>query len=262
MSATNVPDRIASKAGRWPWILVIAAWGVALLATFTNRTYLINHEYLLEESRLPWPVALVIFIAVWQIMIMAMMLPSSMPTISLFARVSRGQQRSSMVMIAFLAGYIVIWTAFAVAAFTSDTFIHWLVGHWSWLAAHPWLIGATTFALAGAFQFSPLKKRCLTACSSPIGFLARFYHRGVGPAWRLGLRHGMFCLGCCWLLMLIMFGVGVGSLVWMAALTGVMVVEKAVPGGRRLSPVIGVVLFLLSALWLAHPAWLVLQTAV
>ena len=90
---------------------------------------------------------------------------------------------------------------------------HWLVDHWFWLDTHSWVIGASTFAVAGVFQFSPLKGRCLKQCRSPFSFFVRYYHKGAGGAWRLGLRHGLFCLGCCWALMLIMFGLGVGSLV-------------------------------------------------
>jgi len=84
-----------------------------------------------------------------------------------------------------------------------------------------------------------------------------YYRKGAGSAWQLGLRHGAFCLGCCWALMLVMFGVGVGNLAGMAALTGAMVIEKAVPGGKRLSPLVGIILLLLGVLWLVHPVWLV-----
>ena len=82
-----------------------------------------------------------------------------------------------------------------------------------------------------------------------------YYRRGLEPAWHLGLRHGAYCLGCCWALMLVIFRVGVGNLAGMAALTGAMVIEKTVPGGKRLSSLIGIML-LLGLLWLAHPAWL------
>src|SRR5207244_12075083 len=119
-----------------------------------------------------------------------------------------------------------------------------------------WGIGVATLALAGGFQFSPLKERCLKQCRSPFSFFVRYYYKGVGGAWRLGLHHGVFCLGSCWALMLVMFGLGVGSLVSMALLSGAIVVEKTFPGGQRLRPVIGIVLLGLSALWLAHPAWL------
>ena len=134
--------------------------------------------------------------------------------------------------------------------------MHLLVALWPWLAVHSWLIGAVTFFIAGLFQFSPLKGRCLDMCRTPLGFFMRHYRKGIGAAWRLGLQHGSYCLGCCWALMLVMFGVGVGNLAGMTALTGAMVIEKAVPGGKRLSPIIGVVLLLLGALWLAHPLWL------
>jgi len=236
--------------------MIIAAWTLALLAVITNQTYLINHHYLPEESHLPTFTALVVFLACWQVMTVAMMLPSSMPMMYMMVHASRKQKRPLVVQMAFLAGYAVVWTAFAVAAFLGDTQIHRLVHSWVWLYLHSWVIGAATLALAGGFQFSPLKERCLKQCRTPFSFFVRYYRKGSGAAWWLGLRHGMFCLGCCWALMLVMFGLGVGSLVSMAVLTGVMVVEKTFPGGQRLSPVIGIALLLLAVLWLAHPAWL------
>jgi predicted metal-binding membrane protein len=240
----------------WPWLLMGAAWMLAGLSVLTNQSYLINHHYLLEQSHLPVLVALVIFLACWQVMTVGMMLPSSMPTISMIVYAARQQRRPFAIPAAFLVAYAVVWTAFALVAFLGDTQIHWLFHHWLWLYMHSWVIGATTFALAGAFQFSPLKGHCLKQCRSPFSFFVRSYRKGVGGAWRLGLRYGVLCLGSCWALMLVMFGLGVGSLVTMALLTDVMVVEKIFPGGRRLSPVIGVALLGLAALWLVHPAWL------
>src|SRR6266851_4318900 len=262
MRVTQVTDVKDSARARhrasvlWPYVLVIAAWTVALLATLTNQSYLINHHYLLEQSHLPVLVALVVFLACWQVMTVGMMLPSSMPMLYMMVHASRRQKHTWAIQAAFLAGYALVWTAFAVAAFLGDTQVHRLVHSWFWLYTHSWLIGAATFALAGGFQFSPLKERCLKQCRSPFSFFVRYYRKGVGAAWRLGLRHGAFCLGCCWALMLVMFGLGVSSLVWMAVLAGVMVVEKTFPGGQRLSPVIGIALLLLAVLWLAHPAWL------
>ena len=266
MQTMHVPDvqgqkRIPSSAPHrapvlWPWILVTVAWTVALVAALTNQNALIDHHYLLEQSHLPVLVALVVFLACWQVMTVAMMLPSSMPMVSMIVHAGRQQRRPQAVPAAFLAGYAVVWTAFALVAFVGDTQIHWLVHHWFWLDTHSWVIGATTFAVAGLFQFSPLKGRCLKQCRSPFSFYVRYYRQGVGAAWHLGLRHGAFCLGSCWALMLVMFGIGVSSLLSMALLTGVMVIEKTYPGGQRLSPVIGIILLGLSALWLAHPAWL------
>jgi len=240
----------------WPWALVMTAWALAGLAVLSNMSYLINHHYLLEESHLPVLLALAVFLACWQVMTVGMMLPSSMPMVYMIVYAGRQQRRPFAIPGVFLAGYAVVWTAFALVAFLGDTRIHWLVDHWFWLDTHTWVIGATTFALAGAFQFSPLKGSCLKQCRSPFSFFVRYYRQGTGAAWRLGLRHGAFCLGCCWALMLVMFGIGVNSLLSMALLTGVMVIEKTYPGGQRLSPVIGILLLGLAALWLAHPAWL------
>jgi predicted metal-binding membrane protein len=240
----------------WPWLLVAAAWAVLVLATLAHQTFLLDHHYLLQASGLPWLAALEVFLLCWQLMTVAMMLPSSMPMVQMVVYAGRRQTHPMKVPLAFLSGYAVIWTAFAAGAFLGDTLVHLLVALWPWLAVHSWLIGAVTFFIAGLFQFSPWKERCLDMCRTPLGFFMRHYRRGVGAAWRLGLRHGGYCLGCCWALMLVMFGVGVGNLAGMAALTGAMVIEKAIPGGKRLSPFIGVMLLLLGVLWLAHPIWL------
>jgi predicted metal-binding membrane protein len=267
MSTANISDRPGSVTARrrapvrWPWVVVALAWGVALLATLLRLRFLIDHRWLIEASGLPWLLATLIFLASWQVMTLAMMLPSSIPMVKMMTYAARRQSRPNMVISAFLAGYAAVWTAFALVAFTGDTFIHWAIDSSPWLASHAYLIGATTFAIAGVFQFTPLKESCLTACRSPLSFFLRYYHMGVAPAWRLGLRHGLFCLGCCWALMLVMFGVGIGSMAWMAALAGIMTIEKAVPGGRRIGPLVGIAMLLLAALWLAHPAWLVASVA-
>jgi predicted metal-binding membrane protein len=136
------------------------------------------------------------------------------------------------VSIALIAGYAMVWTGFGVLAFVGDVGLHKLVHAWPWLAAHPQLIAGSVLALAGAFQFSELKERCLTECRHPGSFLVQHYGRGEAAAFRLGRIHGMFCLGCCWALMLVGFAAGVANLWWMAALTALMVFEKT---GRRRS---------------------------
>lgn len=270
--AVSVPRRPARQRAplRWPWVVVTIAWSSGLLALLTNRPYLIDHHLLLGGHvmlmgghymrmgglNLPWYVALLIFLATWQVMTVAMMLPASMPMLYMLIYASRQQARPRRIQAAFLVGYGAVWTAFAVAAFVVDLLVQGLSDSWPWLADRPWLIGAVTLAIAGGFQFSAVKDRCLSACRSPFMFFVRYYRRGTGAAWRLGLCHGIFCLGCCWALMLVMVGVGVHSLVMMAALAGVMVIEKTTPGGQRLSPVVGTVLLSLAGLWLAHPIWL------
>jgi predicted metal-binding membrane protein len=130
------------------------------------------------------------------------------------------------------------------------------VDHFAWLHEHQYLISGATLLGAGAFQFSRLKDACLEQCRHPGAFMLRHYARGVDGAFALGRRHGLFCLGCCWALMLLMFGAGVANLWWMAALSALMVYEKTGSGGRRAVPVAGVLLLAWAALVIAHPAWL------
>ncbi len=249
--------RITHRDDAVIWAAAAIAWALALLFAALGRgNLLMDHDALFEDRTLGWPLAIVLFLATWQVMTAAMMLPSSLPMMQIFFRVSRRHEEPRLAFGLFLLGYFAVWTGFAVVALGGDAALHWLVDHWSWLAARPWLIGGTVLVLAGAFQFSPLKERCLNACRDPLAFLWRHYARGPGAAWWLGIRHGLFCLGCCWALMLTMFAVGVGSLAWMAGLTGLMVIEKTSPRGRRLVPVAGVTLIVWGVLMVIQPGWL------
>jgi predicted metal-binding membrane protein len=225
------------------WAIVLA-WGVALAAQATGRGRLLHHDALVEGGAPTWA-ALGLFLAAWQLMIAAMMLPSSLPMVRLFATASANQPRPLSAKAAFLGGYAVVWTGFGAAAFLGDLAVHRLVDRWGWLAARPGLLGGAVLLLAGAFQFSKLKDRCLTVCRHPAGYLLQHYRRGTRAAFRLGAGHGVFCVGCCWALMLVAFAAGVANLWWMAALTAVMVFEKTGQGGRRGVRPIGVGLIIL-----------------
>jgi len=262
MKITGHVRRSIRSVVLWPWLLVAVAWGVLILATLAHLTFLIDHRYLLQASGLPWLAAFEVFLLCWQVMTVAMMLPSSMPMVKMVVRAGRKQERQAAVPLAFLAGYAVMWTAFAAGAFLGDTLVHALVALWPWLALHAWIIGAVTFFIAGLFQFTHFKEHGLNKSRAPRVFFLHYYRKGVNAAWHMGLRHGRDCLSCCWALMLVMFGVGVGNLAGMLALTAAMVIEKTVPGGKRLSPFIGIVLLLLGVLWLAHPTWLLLRAGI
>jgi predicted metal-binding membrane protein len=189
-------------------------------------------------------------------MIAAMMLPTTLPMLWLFARVSSGQPRSGLLRAVFVAAYLMVWTGFAVLAFVFDAALHTLAVRAGWPGEHPAVIMGGALLLAGWFQFSRLKERCLEQCRHPASFLIRWYRHGLGPAWSLGVRHGLFCLGCCWALMLLMFAVGVAGVAWMALLTGVMLIEKTARWGKRLVPVVGLLLLLWGNLVLFQPGWL------
>ena len=236
--------------------LAAISWAILLLLFAIGGEELVSHDAIVGHEAVPGLLQLVLFVAVWQLMTAAMMLPSSLAVMALFARASRAQPHRDMALAIFLAAYFGVWTGFAVAALFGDGLIHRGVDAWPWLDERPWLVQGSVLLLAGGFQFSPLKERCLTACRNPVQYLFRHYGRGLRAAAATGLRHALFCLGCCWALMLLMFALGVGNIAWMAALAAVMIVEKSVPGGRRLAPVVGVVLLVMGVLTLAHLSWL------
>lgn len=257
----KVAPLVAGGLGRWssahwPWLLVAAAWATALAASASGWNSLVNHHELLEHPRLPWVLTLLMFLLAWQLMTAAMMLPSSIPLLRFFRQANHANRGGRGATVMFLAGYAVVWTAFAAAAFTGDTIIHRLVEEWGWLSQHTWLIAGSTLVIAGGFQFTPLKERCLAQCRSPFSFFVRHYRSGVRGAWNLGVSHGKFCLGCCWALMLLMFGLGVGHLAWMAGLAGIMLLERTALRGLKVVPAVGVLFLIWGVLILWHPAWL------
>jgi predicted metal-binding membrane protein len=233
---------------------IAGAWGITFLAQVTGRARLFDHDAVLQAD-LPLPAAVAVFLIGWQVMVAAMMLPSALPLVRLFATTSASQPRRRAVLAAFLAGYGVVWSGFGAAAFVADVGFHGLVRRWAWLEGRPWLILGTVLVAAGAFQFSELKDRCLEQCRHPAAYLLPRYRRGAAAAFRLGFGHGLFCLGCCFALMTVMFAVGVGSLAWMGVLAALMVHEKTGPGGKRSVPLAGWSLIAAGAVLLLHPAW-------
>jgi predicted metal-binding membrane protein len=204
-------------------------------------------QYLHHES-IAGPIALEVglFTLGWVLMIVAMMLPSSTPLVLVFAGVVGRRPHPTLLVGLLLLGYLAIWSAVGAAAWLLDRGIHALVAAWPWLASHSQLILATTLVVAGLWQFSPIRDRCLDECRSPFGFVVNRW-RGTSlrrEAFAMGVAHGAFCVGCCWSLMLVMFGVGLGSVPAMLGLGAITAVEKNLPWGRRLTRPMGVLLVL------------------
>lgn len=228
--------------------LCAAAWA-ALVAWELSPYAHHMHEQPLGVPSLacsqPAPVAhAALFVGGWVLMTVAMMLPTTLPLATVFARLTRLRPDRTLLALLLVAGYLVAWTAFGIAAHALYLVLHASLEGSGWLWANAWVVGALGLALAGAFQFSRLKHHCLDACRSPLAFaVARW--TGVAPrreALRLGLDHGLYCVGCCWALMLLMFTFALGSLGWMLVLAAIMAIEKNVPWGRRLSRPVGAVL--------------------
>jgi predicted metal-binding membrane protein len=234
---------------------IAAAWAAAIAAQVAGVAALANHDSLLTGDGPPFAVAALIALLAWQVMIAAMMLPSSLPLIRLYGRATERAPRRGRSMAAFIGGYALLWSVFGLGAFLFDASIHAGVNASPWLRHHDWWIGGTVLALAGAFQFTSLKDACLDKCRHPAQFLTRYYERGPAGGFKLGARHGAFCVGCCWALMLVMFAAGVASLIWMALLTGVMIHEKTRPSGAKAVPVTGLALLGAASIVLMYSAY-------
>jgi predicted metal-binding membrane protein len=193
-----------------------------------------------------------LFVTGWALMTVAMMLPTSLPVLTAFYAIAARRADRSLLTVLVIAGYLLVWAIFGVAVYFGVLLMQWLASGSVWLTEHQWILVPALLFLAGAFQFTSLKYRCLDKCRSPLSFVMEHW-RGRNDRWhalRLGVDHGIFCVGCCWALMLLMFIVGVGSLVWMMVLAVVMGVEKNVSWGRRLSAPLGVALLVSGAVYL------------
>lgn len=194
-------------------------------------------------------------LAMWSVMMVAMMLPGAAPMILLYALVARkqGQHGASVAPTGvFAAGYLAVWSAFSLAA----TGLQWGLEQAALLSsamagARPLLggalLGGALLAAAGFYQFTPLKGACLAHCRSPLFSLANGWRPGAAGALSMGFRHGAFCVGCCWALMALLFVGGVMNLLWVAAIAGFVLIEKLASFGVATGRVAGVLLIFAGA---------------
>ena len=170
----------------------------------------------------------------WAVMMVAMMTPSAAPMILMFATLNRrhrGQQGPFVPTTVFSLGYLLVWGGFSVVATLMM------------VSTSP-MLGGLLLLAAGIFQWTPLKSTCLTQCRSPLGFLMTEWREGASGALLMGFRHGRYCVGCCWVLMALLFVAGVMNLLWVAAMAAVVVVEKVLPRGQLVGRVVGGMLML------------------
>jgi predicted metal-binding membrane protein len=245
----------------WPLLslLVVAAWATLWLWSASPYGRLLDHGGWGDAGALAAlckavpqgdiVVPVVLHAAAWVLMIAAMMLPTTFPLLAMFRRITGARPDAGALAIRVVAGFLAVWLAFGVAAHLVDAGVRWAAAGSGWFVAHGAFVGAAVLAGAGLFQWSALKYRCLDECRTPFGFVASRWH-GVSPAreaLRIGIDHGIFCVGCCWALMLTMFVVGIGSVGWMLALAALMAAEKNLPFGRHLRTPVGLALLAGSA---------------
>lgn len=236
--ASSAPD-LTSRLLRRERLIV--AGGVTLLVAL-SWWYVTTGAGMNASMAAMGPPPLSVLIVMWWLMMVAMMLPAATPAVLLYAQVRQIRTRDADIAATgvFLAGYLAVWLVFSVAAAVAQQL---LTGSSMALANHA-AQGAVLIA-AGAYQLSPLKTACIGLCRSPAQFISRHWRPGWDGALRLGLRHGIYCLGCCWMLMALLFVGGVMNLLWVVGLTLIVTVEKLAPRGQQIGKAAGIIL----AIW-------------
>jgi predicted metal-binding membrane protein len=194
----------------------------------------------------------------WAVMMTAMMLPSASPTLLLYGVIARRSARAAAArqIYAFAAGYLLVWTAFSLGATVLQRGLAELLLISSMMEVTSPVAGSVLLLLAGVYQLTPLKHACLKTCESPLTFLMSRWRDGVSGAFDMGFKHGVYCLGCCWALMLLLFAGGVMNLVVIGALTAFVAFEKLARFGSRGARVSGVLL-IVAGLWMIGRAIIV-----
>lgn len=244
-SADSPPSDAWTLIARQPkpalWLLGISVVGWALLAWIA---FDMSHPVaqLTMPAGADWSVANLLAIwCMWAVMMAAMMLPSALPMAIVFVELSarHGERARSR---SFVGAYLLIWCAFSAAA----TALQWALQAVGWV--NPMIVSTSALltggllVIAGVYQFSRLKHLCLAHCRTPMGFLLGEWRPGAYGGFVMGLRHGLFCVGCCWALMALLFVGGVMNLAWIAALSIAVAIEKLVPHGERLASLLGLML--------------------
>jgi predicted metal-binding membrane protein len=186
------------------------------------------------------------FLGIWVTMTAAMMLPSAAPMVLTYAHFSRSRRAG-----AFVAGYLVAWTLYGLAAYGIYRLL--AAGRLGWQGGGEYVAGAA-IAAAGLYQLTPLKEACLRRCRGPLGYLVRGWREGPAGALRMGAEHGLVCVGCCWGLMLALFAVGVMSLFWSALVAAAIFAEKVLPRGERTARLLAPGLLVLAVVVMLAPS--------
>jgi len=211
---------------------------------------------MMAPAAAPWSAVEFAFVFVmWAVMMVGMMIPSAAPMVLIYARVGRQASAQGKPFAAagwFATGYLLTWAGFALAA----TAAQWALDRTAWLdpkmASASQVLGGIVLIAAGVYQWTPLKDMCLAHCQSPLLFIQQQggFHRDPSGSLLLGLRHGAYCVGCCWVLMMLLFVGGVMNVLWIAAISAFVLVEKVMPVGRLISRIAGAG-FVAAGTWLA-----------
>src|SRR5438876_6507125 len=210
-----------------------------------------------QATGLTMGMSALLFIAIWIVMMVAMMFPTAAPMILMFSKIyqsRRQQERPFVPTWIFVSAYLLVWSLCGGVAYPLAVLIEKLAAPSMWLMDNAARLGGVVLLVAGLYQLSPLKDICLSKCRTPVQFILGSWRDGYGGAFRMGLEHGAYCLGCCWLLFVILFPLGIMNIAVMALVTALIYAEKSLPIGRQISQIAGVGLIVYGVLDMFLPA--------
>lgn len=219
--------------------LVSLAWGMERMEG--SGLWGVAPDVIMPQMQSWGAVELLLMLVMWAVMMVAMMVPSVAPMVLMFAQLNRGRAGRRVVGSAglLLLGYLLVWVGFSVAATITQWGLHRVALLSSAMVSASPVLGGLLLVAAGIFQFTPLKQACLVRCRSPLSFLMSEWRDGRWGALRMGMKHGAYCVGCCWLLMALLFVGGVMNLLWVAGIAGFVLLEKVAPKGDSIGRLAG-----------------------
>jgi predicted metal-binding membrane protein len=224
--------------------IIAVSWAYLLYLAWDMRDMDMGMEMAMPSVQ-AWATAdFILTFVMWAVMMVAMMTPSAAPMILMFSKISRQRDNDRGPLPAtgvFLLGYLIVWTVFSATATLAQWGLHSATLLSPMMVNTSPVLGGVLLIVAGAFQFSRLKYACLSHCRSPMGFFLTEWQEGSRGALNMGLRHGRFCVGCCWLLMALLFVAGVMNLLWVSLIAAIVLIEKIAPAGHRVGQAIGLV---------------------
>jgi predicted metal-binding membrane protein len=247
MISTNVTERVLKRDR----MIVIVGLVVVVVVSWLYMVVLaldmqnMNMDMSMPQMQTWGFIDFTLTFVMWAVMMVAMMIPSAAPMILTFSAINRRKhQEKNPVMLTslFLLGYLVIWTVFSAGVTVIQWGLHSMALLSPMMVSSSPLLGGIILISAGVFQFTPYKQACLGHCRTPMGFLMTEWRLGKQGAFLMGIRHGYFCVGCCWLIMALLFVAGVMNLLWVATIAGFVLLEKVMPSGEWVSRIAGVVM--------------------
>lgn len=238
-------------------VILALSWIYLLNASAGMRNMLSQAEMMramgMADTQ-PWPQELAALFVMWAVMMVGMMLPSAAPLILLILGVYRRRDdpHTRVSGVIFVSGYLLAWTIFSMVAASAQVALHRAALLSPNMAARSGALTAAILIITGVYQWLPMKNACLSHCRSPLSFLSQHWQEGLFGAVRMGFLHGIFCVGCCWALMALLFVAGVMNLLWVAAIAAFVLVEKLSRQGLLLGRVAGILLILWGSFVLAR----------